>query len=60
MNLDRFKPPTAQEQQEWILCEECNDAQASVTIKQTNQYVCTDCADKLKEEKEDANIPPAQ
>lgn len=44
MSLDRFQHPSAQEQQEWILCEECNDAQAEVMSH--NKYICADCAQK--------------
>lgn len=51
--LDRFQPPTAQEQQEWILCESCNDAQAEV--QKNNQYICADCAQKEQEDAPTSN-----
>lgn len=46
--FDRFQPPTAAEQQEWILCDGCQDAQAEVM--KNNQYLCADCAEKKEED----------
>jgi len=47
-STDRFQPPTAHEEQEWILCDKCESAQAVVRIG--NKYLCEDCAEKEIEE----------
>lgn len=58
-SLDRFHLPSPQEQQEWILCDGCNSAQAEV--KKQGQYLCADCAEKKEEQneaKKDSSILP--
>jgi len=51
--LDRFQPPSVQEQQSWILCESCNDAQAEV--QKNNKLICADCAQKEQEDATTSN-----
>lgn len=48
MNMNRFQPPTSQEQQEWILCEQCESNQAEIEHK--TKYFCEQCYDKWQEE----------
>jgi len=48
VSFDRFHPPTDHEQQEWVLCDECETAEAVIRIG--NKYLCEDCAEKEIEE----------
>lgn len=58
--MNRFSLPTKSEQQEWILCDECQDAQGTHILRSTNETLCDDCYKKhlIQKDQDQQNEPP--